>query len=168
MDYEPGLLQNASKEQIVKMGFEKVIAQGTSMHQIAMFVVYESPLQLFSGNLSDAIREPELMSLLGKLPTVWDETIILDAKFGNHILEARRNGEDWYIAGINDWTPCQFSAALSFLKDGTYFIETASDGINAERNPQDYKISKYEVKQGDTLQVNLAPGGGFIARLIKK
>ena len=78
MDYEPGLLQNATEENKVKMGFEKVIAQGTTMHQIAMFEVYESPLQLFSGNLSDAIREPELMELLGKIPTVWDETVILE------------------------------------------------------------------------------------------
>lgn len=167
MDYEPGILQNATREQTAKMGFEKVIAQGTSMHQMAMFIVYESPLQLFSGNLSDAIREPELMELLGTIPTVWDETKILDAKLGKYVLEARRNGNDWYLAAMNDWTPQEFSVPLGFLNDGTYSIVSASDGINAAKNPQDYRLNKSEVTKEDWLKVKLAPGGGFIARIVK-
>jgi alpha-glucosidase len=168
MDYEPGLLQNATKEMKVKMGFEKVIAQGTTMHQIAMFGVYESPLQLFSGNISDAIREPELMLLLGKIPTVWDETIIIDARLGEYILEARRNGDDWYLAALNSWTPLDFTVSLSFLNAGTYDIEAASDGINAARNPQDYRIDNRDVTRNDSVKLSLAPGGGFLARIIKK
>lgn len=167
MDYEPGLLQNASKDQTGKMGFEKVIAQGTVMHQIAMFVVYESPLQLFSGNLSDAIREPELMEMVGKIPTVWDETVILDASVGKYIIEARRNGDDWYVAAMNDWTPGEFRVQSSFLKKGHYKIEAGVDGINAARNPQDYAITKSDITFADTLIIKLAPGGGFIARIIK-
>jgi alpha-glucosidase len=167
MDYEPGLLQNASKEQNVKMGFEKVIAQGTTMHQIAMFEIYESPLQLFSGNLSDAMREPELMGLLGEIPTTWDETIILKAQLGKYVVEARRNGNNWYIAGINDWTPQTFTVSLGFLKDGLYQIESAADGINATRNPQDYKLNRFSVTRNDSLTIKLAPGGGFISRIIK-
>ena len=119
MDYEPGILQNATKNQPVKMGMEKVIAQGTTMHQIAMFEIYESPLQLFSGNLSDAIKQPELMKLLGKIPTTWDETIILEAQFGNFIVEARRKGEDWYVAAINDWTPGEFTIPMQFSERWT-------------------------------------------------
>lgn len=168
MDYEPGILQNATKYQTNKMGFEKVIAQGTRMHQIAMFVVYESPLQLFSGNLSDGIKEPQLMEFLGKIPTVWDETVIIDAMFGEHILEARRNGDSWFIASMNDWSPKEFSVPLTFLNDGKYSAEIASDGINAERNPEDYKISTREVTSKDSIIVKLAPGGGFVARLVKK
>ena len=168
MDYEPGLLQNATREQAVKMGFEKVIAQGTTMHQIAMFEVYESPLQLFSGNLSDAVREPELMDLLGKIPTVWDETIIIEAKLGKYIVEARRSGDNWYVAAMNDWTPAQFSVSLEFLKEGIYDVEAAGDGINASRNPQDYIIKKSTASKKDLLIIKLAPGGGYIARIIKK
>jgi alpha-glucosidase len=165
MDYEPGILQNATREQTAKMGFEKVIAQGTSMHQIAMFAVYESPLQLFSGNLSDAIREPELMEFLGRIPTVWDETIILHAEFGKYIVEARRNGDSWYLAAMNDWTPRVFSIPLDFLTKRTYHIESASDGINATKNPEDYKLVNSQVTQKDTLKIKLAPGGGFLARI---
>jgi alpha-glucosidase len=167
MDYEPGMLQNSTKDQAVKMGMEKVIAQGTTMHQIAMFEIYESPLQLFSGNLSDAIRQPELMQLLGKIPTTWDETIILKAQFGEYIVEARRKGDDWYVAAINNWTPQEFSIQLQFLGDGRYLMESSADGINAARNPQDYKIVNSEISQKDTLRIKLAPGGGFIARIYK-
>jgi alpha-glucosidase len=167
MDYEPGILQNATKEQPVKMGFEKVIAQGTTIHQISMFVIYESPLQLFSGNLSDALRVSDLMYLLGKIPTVWDETIILKARLGKYILEARRNGQEWYLAAINDWTPKEFSIPLDFLSEGSYHVETASDGLNAARNPQDYKIKASDVTRNDTLNIKLAPGGGYVARIKK-
>lgn len=167
MDYEPGILQSVSREQTAKLGFEKVIAQGTTLHQIAMFVVYESPLQLFSGNLSDAIREPQLMEMLGRIPTVWDETIILNAQLGRYIVEARRNGHNWYLAAMNDWTPREFSIVPVFLNEGSYRIETASDGINSARNLQDYRIDKSEITNRDTLKIKLAPGGGFIARIIK-
>jgi alpha-glucosidase len=168
MDYEPGIMQNTTREQTAKLGFEKVIAQGTKMHQIAMFVVYESPLQLFSGNLSDALREPELMKFLGKIPTQWDETIILNAEFGKHIVELRRNGSDWYVAAMNNWQPGNFSVPLSFLKEGKYVAEVASDGINAARNPEDYKLKRLEIASIDTLTIHLAPGGGFVARISEK
>jgi alpha-glucosidase len=168
MDYEPGLLQNATKDQTVKMSFEKVIAQGTTTHQIAMFEIYESPLQLFSGNLSDAVREPGLMELLGSIPTVWDETVILDASLGKYIVEARRNGDNWYLAAINDWTPQDFTFSMYFLKEGNYVAEILSDGINAARNPQDYSLQTRALAKEDSITIKLAPGGGFLARILKK
>lgn len=168
MDYEPGLLQHASKEYTVKMGMEKVIAQGTRMHQIAMFVVYESPLQLFAGNLSDAHREPELMTFLGKLPTVWDETRILKAELGKAIVEARRNGDQWVIAAMNDWTPLDFTFPADFLAEGEYVMEVAADGINAERNPHDYALKTTKISAGEKVSIHLAPGGGYVARMYKK
>lgn len=168
MDYEPGILQHATKELPTKMGFEKVIAQGTRMHQIAMFVVYESPLQLFSGNLSDAYREPELMGFLGKIPTVWDETRIIEAQLGNYIVEARRKENVWYIAGLNAWQPHECNLKLDFLKEGVYEIEIAADGINAAKNPQDYSMKTSEVSSNDQINIQLAPGGGFVARITMK
>ncbi|TFH24207.1 MAG: glycoside hydrolase family 97 protein, partial [Bacteroidia bacterium] len=167
MDYEPGLLQHATENQTSKLGFENVIAQGTRMHQLAMFVVYESPLQLFSGNLSDAIREPELMEFLGNIPTVWDETIVLKAELGKYIVEARRKGEEWFLAAMNNWEPVSFSIPCDFLEVGDYQAETAIDGINAARNPRDYKIIHSQLTKDGQLNVELAPGGGFVARIKK-
>ncbi|MGE5395413.1 MAG: glycoside hydrolase family 97 protein [Candidatus Saccharibacteria bacterium] len=168
MDYEPGILQNASKEFKVKMGMERVIAQGTRMHQVAMFLIYESPLQLFSGNLSDAVREPELMTFLGKIPTVWDETRILKAEVGNYILEARRLGDQWFIGAMNAWQAQDFTITPDFLGEGTFTMETASDGINAERNPHDYALKQSEITAKSPLTIHLAPGGGYVARISKK
>ncbi|HET6559724.1 MAG TPA: glycoside hydrolase family 97 protein [Prolixibacteraceae bacterium] len=168
MDYEPGILQHASQKYPEKMGMERVIAQGTRMHQIAMFVVYESPLQLFSGNLSDAHREPELMTFLGKLPTVWDETRILKAELGKSVVEARRNGSEWVIAAMNDWTPLDFSFPADFLGEGEYVMEVAADGINAERNPHDYSLKNIKISAGQKVSIHLAPGGGYVARIYKK
>jgi alpha-glucosidase len=168
MDYEPGILQNATKKHTEKMGMEKVIAQGTTMHQIAMFVVYESPLQLFSGNISDAFRQPELMNFFGTIPTVWDETIIKEAKFPQYIVEARRNGNDWFIGAMNDWTPKDFSMPLDFLGAGEYEATICADGINAERNANDYSIKVVTVKKGDQLPIHLASGGGYVAHIKPK
>lgn len=167
MDYEPGILQNATKKHPEKMGMEKLIAQGTIMHQLAMFVIYESPLQLFSGNISDAIRHPQLMNFFGGIPTVWDETIILDASFPKYILEARRSENDWFIGAMNDWTPKDFTLSLDFLEDGEYKITIAEDGINAARNPHDYKIITTNIKKGAQLSIHLAPGGGYLAHIKK-
>jgi len=168
MDYEPGLLQNSTEAHNSKMGFEKVIAQGTRMHQMAMFVVYESPLQLFAGNISDAWREPELMELLGSIPTTWDETLIIDAVLGKHILQIRRNGGNWFVAAINNWEPAEFKLPLQFLPEGNFLIEIAADGINAAKNPHDYKITHQEVTRHDEISIKLAPGGGYIARISSK
>lgn len=164
MDYEPGILQHATREQSGKMGFERVIAQGTRMHQAAMFVIYDSPLQLFSGNLSDAMGEPEFMEFLGAIPTVWDETQIIAAKLGEFAVILRRSGNEWFLAAMNDWTPAEFSIPLEFLEKGEYCAEIAEDGINASRNPHDYRISTEYFSSRDILPVRLAPGGGYVAR----
>jgi alpha-glucosidase len=114
------------------------------------------------------MREPELMDLLGSIPTVWDETVILNASLGKYIVEARRNGDNWYLAAINDWTPQEFTISMSFLKPGDYKAEIVSDGINADRNPQDYRLQKRDISTEDTITIKLAPGGGFLARILKK
>ncbi|MFO7670934.1 MAG: glycoside hydrolase family 97 protein [Bacteroidales bacterium] len=167
MDYEPGIMQHATREQNAKMGFEKVIAQGTRMHQMAMFVIYESPLQLFSGNISDALREPELMTFLGKVPTTWDQTIILKASLGEYIVEARRQGEIWYIAALNNWEAMEFHLPMDFLPEGPYRIEEARDGINAARNPHDYSLTNKSIRAPGSLKIKLAPGGGYLARIMR-
>ncbi len=167
MDYEPGILDNATAKTFRSIG-EKVMTQGTRTHQLAMFVVYESPLQMFSGNPSTGFKEPDFMELLGSLPTVWDETKILKAQFSNYIVMARRNGNDWYLAAMNDWTTYDTSISLDFLPAGNYKATICADGINADRYPADYFIRERTVTASDNLTIRLAPGGGYVARLIKE
>jgi alpha-glucosidase len=167
MDYEPGLLDNATKEQFRPLS-QKVMSQGTRCHQLAMFVVYDSPMQIFSGNPSQGLMEIPFMQFLGSLPTTWDETKILEAKVSDYIITARKKEDNWYIAGMTDWTPREFNLRLDFLSDGNYRGELCSDGINAGTYPADYLIRTMDVKKGDPLTIKMAPGGGFLLKLVKE
>jgi len=166
-DYEPGILDNATKEQFRPIN-QKVMSQGTRSHQLAMFVVYDSPMQVFSGNPSQGLLEPDFMNLLGSIPTTWDETKILEAKVSDYIITARKKGNDWYIAGMTDWTKREFSLPLDFLEPGIYIGELCIDGVNAETYPSDYIIKYFTVQKDIPLKINMAPGGGFLLKLSKQ
>lgn len=166
MDYEPGILNNATKEQFRPISGQ-VMTQGTRCHQLAMFVVYDSPIQLFSGNPSQGLKEPEFMHFLGGIPTTWDETKILDGKVSDFIITARRKGADWYIGGMTDWTEREFTLSLDFLDSGDYTAESCIDGVNAKTYPADYVIKKFAVKKGDAFKIKMAAGGGFVLKLSK-
>jgi alpha-glucosidase len=167
LDYEPGILVNATKEQFRPIGQQKVMSQGTRCHQLAMFVVYDSPMQIFSGNPSQGYMEPQFMELLGSLPTTWDETKILEAKVSDYIITARKKGEDWYIGGMTDWTPREFKLQLDFLDNGIYEAELCTDGVNAATYPSDYFMKNFELKKDQSLKIEMAPGGGFLLKLVK-
>jgi len=143
------------------------MSQGTRCHQLAMFVVYDSPMQIFSGNPSQGYMEPQFMELLGGLPTTWDETKILEAKVSDYIVTARKKGEDWYIGGMTDWSPREFNLQLNFLDNGIYKAELCMDGMNAATYPSDYVIKNFELKKDQPLTIKMAPGGGFLLKLVK-
>lgn len=167
MDYEPGILDNATAQTFRSIG-TKVMTQGTRTHQLALFLAYESPLQMFSGNPSTGFQEPQFMELLGSLPTVWDETKVLQAQFSDYLVLARRHGKDWYLAALNDWTPYATTITLDFLEAGTYQATICKDGKNAHRYPSDYIIEEKTVQKGDRMGMRLAPGGGWVVRLRKE
>jgi alpha-glucosidase len=167
MDYEPGILDNATKEQFRPIN-QKVMSQGTRCHQLAMFVVYDSPMQIFSGNPSQGLIEPRFMRLLGGLPTTWDETIVVEAKVADYIITARKKDSNWYIAGMTDWSARKFDLQLDFLPDGNYKAELCSDGFNAETYPADYVIRSFEIRAGQVMSVNMAAGGGFLLKLVRE
>jgi alpha-glucosidase len=131
-----------------------------------MFVVYDSPMQIFSGNPSEAYLEPAFMELLGSLPTLWDETIVVDGKVGDYIITARRKGSDWYIAGMSDWQKRDIILKFDFLDEGQYNTTICKDGINADRYAADYSLTYSNIiKKNDQLTIHLAPGGGFLMKL---
>jgi len=167
LDYEPGLLDNATQQQFRPI-WGKVMSQGTRCQQLAMFVVYDSPLQIFSGNPSQGYLEPKFMELLGSIPVGWDTTIIPDAKLANYIVTARRKGNDWFIAGLTDWSAKDLQLPLSFLREGNYTATICKDGVNANRNAMDYMIEERTLTSDDSLDIHLAPGGGLLARLKKQ
>ena len=167
MDYEPGILDNATAKTFRPIG-DKVMSMGTRCHQAAMFIIYESPIQIFSGNPSQGLMEPSFMELLGSVPTTWDTSIVLDAKIGDYIVTARKKGNDWFVGAMTDWTARELTIDLSFLEEGSYEASICEDGVNADRYPSDYKLSTIQVSGTNTIKVKMAPGGGYIMRLKKK
>jgi alpha-glucosidase len=162
LDYEAGGMINAQKNAF-RIVDPIPMTQGTRIHQLAMYIVYESPLQYLAGSISDYLREPAYASFFGKIPTVWDETVALDGKISDYIVIARRHGTDWWLGAMTDWTPRSVDLDLSFLSEGRYEVEIYRDGINADQYAADYARDSVQVTRNDRLVVNMAPGGGWVA-----
>lgn len=160
MDYTPGAMINATKQSF-KQIFQNPMSQGTRCHQLAMYVNFESPLQMLADNPTHYYKEPECMEFLSKVPVVWDDTKVLDAKVSEYILTARRNGNNWYIGAMTNWTARDLTINFSFLPEGNYKIEIWQDGINADRNANDYKKISRTINKSTKLDIHLAPGGGW-------
>ena len=167
LDYEPGLLDNATPK-MFRAIWGKVMSQTTRSQQLAMFIVYDNPMQIFPGNPSQGWLEPAFMELLGSFPTTWDTTMILQAAVTDHIITVRRNGNNWYIAGMAAEKGYDASIDFSFLPTGSYKTTVCRDGINADRNAMDYIIGKKEITPDNDMSLHLASGGGFVIRLIKE
>jgi alpha-glucosidase len=167
MDYTPGAMLNAQLEEWAPI-FNRPMSLGTRCQQLAMYVVFESPLQMLCDNPSNYYREKECTEFIAKVPSVWEETIPLNCKVGEYISVARQaiNG-DWFVGAMTDWSARDMEISFSFLGDGNYWIEIFQDGINANRMAQDYKKIIQQIKKGDSLKIHLAPGGGWAARVYK-
>ena len=164
MDYTPGAMLNAQKDMFAPI-FKRPMALGTRCHELAMYVVFESPLQMLSDSPSNYEREPESLAFLSAVPSTWDETIPLDGKISEYVVVARRNGKDWYVGAMTNWAERDIEIDLSFLTSGSFTIDAYQDGINADRMASDYKKSTSQVTKSTKLKVHLAPGGGYAARL---
>jgi len=165
MDYTPGAMHNAQAKDY-KPIFDTPMSMGTRCHQLAMFVCYESPLQMLCDTPSNYYREPECMEYLSAVPTVWDKTIVLKAKVSDYLYIARKSGENWYIAGMTDWTERDFTLNLSFLpKNKNYNMTMYIDGINANMIATDFKMIKEKVNGKYRRKIHLAKGGGFAIML---
>jgi alpha-glucosidase len=164
LDYTPGAMRNATKTTFAAINHQPM-AMGTRCHQLAMYVVYEAPLQMLSDSPSNYMREPEVMDFLAPVPTEWDETKVLDARIADYVLVARRNGRDWYVGAMTDWTPRDLEVDLSFLPQGSFTIEAYQDGVNADHNASDYRKTTSQVSKSTKLKIHLAPGGGWAARI---
>jgi alpha-glucosidase len=164
MDYTPGAMLNATKASFAPI-LHRPMSLGTRCHQLAMYVVYESPLQMLADSPSNYLREPEAMEFLAAVPTEWDESKALDGKIAEYAAVARRNGSDWYVGAMNNWTARELEIDFSFLPAGQFEMTAYQDGENADRFGSDYKLVKMPVTRTTKLKIKLAPGGGWAARI---
>ncbi len=167
MDYTPGAMINMDRANF-NFQFSRPASQGTRVHQMALYVVFESPLQMLADSPSNYMKEQECTDFLVNIPVVWDNLKVLNAKIGDYVLLARQSHNEWFIGALTDWSSREMEVDLSFLPSGEYKMEIFQDGINADRHAQDYKHLVTSVKSGDKIKIALAPGGGWVARLSSK
>ena len=161
MDFTPGAMLNATKDEF-KANWSRPMAYGTRCHQLGMYVIYESPLQMLADSPSNYYHEPAAMDFLSKVPTVWDETRGIDGKVGDFIIMARRSGSQWYIGGMTDWTSRDATIRLDFLPEGEHTLTLWQDGPNADKAAVDCITKKIKVSKGQTITIPMAKGGGFV------
>jgi alpha-glucosidase len=165
IDFTPGAMRNATRATFAPIPTQPM-AMGTRCNQLAMYVVFDSPLGMMSDTPSNYLHEPDALDFLSTVPTTWDDTKVLDAKMAEYALVARKNGNSWYFGAMSDWTPRDLVVDFSFLPEGTFSLDAFSDGVNADRNASDYKREKISVTKSTKLKIHLAPGGGWAARIV--
>lgn len=166
MDYTPGAMRNSSQENFRAIN-SMPMSKGTRVHQMAMYVVFEVPLQMLSDNPTVYMKEQECTDFITKVPTTFDETVPLDGKVAEYVAIARKKGSTWFVGAMTNWSPRELVIDFSFLEPGEYMAEVFKDGVNADRDATDYAKEVIPVKAGDQLKVKLMNGGGWVARLEK-
>ncbi len=164
MDYTPGAVTNATAADFY-INFVHPISMGTRAHQAALYIIYESALQMMADSPSNYYKEPDYTSFLSRIPTTWDDTKAITAKIGKELVIARKNGKNWYLAGLTDWNARTIDVNLNFLNAEQYQMEVFKDGVNADVHASDFKIEKIVVKKGEDIQITMLPGGGWAAIL---
>ncbi|MBR1416041.1 MAG: glycoside hydrolase family 97 protein [Prevotella sp.] len=162
LDYTPGAMDNATRENFFGNNGHPM-SQGTRAHQVAMYVVFDAPLQMLADTPSKYIREQETTDFIHQIPTTFDETRVLDGELGEYVVIARRKGTTWYVAAMNNWTARNLDIEMSFLAPGRHQGEMFADGINAMKAAMDYKHSQMNFIPATKLKIHLAPGGGWAA-----
>ena len=168
VDFTPGALRNGTKENWVEC-YQNPVSMGTRCHQLACYVIQDSPFTMLCDAPTNYEREQECVDIITSIPDTWDETKILQGTIGCYIVSARRNSSDWYVGGQTNWEKREVVLSLDFLSPGeTYLATIVTDGINANHNAEDYHVATKTLTSHDKLVIKLASGGGFIMKLIKK
>lgn len=167
MDFTPGAMSNAQKENH-HINFDRPMSIGTRAHQVAMYVVFESGLQMLCDAPSAYLKDKHTVEVISQIPSVWDETVALDAKVGEYVAVAKRNGDTWFVGAMTNGEERSLSLDFSFLPEGNYEVTVFKDGVNANKFAEDYKIETTTIKSGATKNISLAKGGGWVAILKKQ
>lgn len=163
MDYTPGAMTNAAPGNYRSIN-DTPMSFGTRAHQLAMYVVYEAPLQMLADSPGAYRSNPESLRFISAIPTVFDETRVLAGEVGEYIAVARRKGDTWYVGALTSLTPRDLKIPLSFLAPGVaYNAVTMSDGVNVNRNGADCRREERRVTSAGELDAAMASGGGFAA-----
>jgi alpha-glucosidase len=163
MDYTPGGFRNVTRAEFEPRRRQPLV-MGTRAHQLALYVVFESPLMMVSDD-PEAYRGEKDFDFIRAAPTSWDETRVLGGEVGEYVILARRRGGDWYVGAITGWTPRTVRVPLVFLGSGRFVAEIYADAADAATEPRHTTIERKTVTAATELTLSLAPGGGAAIRV---
>jgi alpha-glucosidase len=164
LDYTPGAMRNATKAEFHPSN-SLPMSQGTRCHQLAMYVVFEAPLQMLADSPSAYQKEPESTDFIARVPTTFDQTVALAGQVGEYVALGRRKGDTWYVGALSNWDARDLTLDCSFLGAGTYEAVIFQDGLNADRDATDYRREVRRLTAQDNLTLHLGSGGGWAARI---
>lgn len=166
VDFTPGAMINASKADW-KAIYSSPMSQGTRCHQIANYIIHDSPFTMLADSPSNYLDNQETTDFIVKIPTVFSSTKVLNGKMGEYIVTLRESPDAWYVAGQTDWNPRDYTLDFSFLPEGTFEVTLFRDGNNAAKQARDYKVEHFFADSSKKIPIHLAPGGGFALRIAR-
>lgn len=164
MDFTPGILS--------LKGSEDSNVPSTIAKQLALYVVLYSPVVMAADTPENYAKYPGPFQFIRDVPTDWADTRVLNGEVGDYVTIARkpRVGDDWFLGAIGDEEARSSVVKLDFLDPGrSYTAEIYRDGPGADWRTDarhSIAIEKRVVKRGDTLTLQLAPGGGQAIRFV--
>ena len=159
MDYTPGGFRNVGVDAF-EPAFVAPKVMGTRSHQLAMYVVYDSPLQVVADS-PDVYLNAAGADFIADVPASWDETRVLVGAIGEYIATARRRGKDWYIGAMSNEQARRLALPLTFLGKGKWTATIWADGAA----PTDVRKREQQVDAADSLPLDLSGGGGAVVKL---
>ena len=164
MDYTPGAFNNVTKAEF-QPRMQAPMVMGTRAHQLAMYAIYEAPIQMVSDDPAAYKNQPSF-DFIKKVPASWDETRVLNGLPGQYVTIARRHGQEWYLGSMTNWEARSLDLPLSFLGGGNYIAEIYEDAKDANQSPTHVSMLKKNVNSSTHLKAELAPGGGYAVHLV--
>jgi alpha-glucosidase len=158
MDYTPGAFNNSNLEKFVARN-RMPMSLGTRAQELALFVVFESPLEMVS-DYPEQYKGQKAFDFIKQVPATWDEVHAIDGFPMRYITLARRSGKDWYVGSLTNWEERTTRVPLDFLGEGKYVAEIYADAPDAGAAATHIAFSKRAVDRSTVLDVHMVSGGG--------
>ena len=165
VDYTPGAMRNATKADWRAMYYTPA-SMGTRCHQLAAYIVHDSPFTMLCDAPTNYLNEQECVDFIASLPVEVDSTFIASGELGKYIVTVRKKDVNWYIGGMTSWDERDVQLDFSFLPEGmSYTAVLFKDGVNANKQAEDYRKETICINKDSRLTLHLASGGGFAMKL---
>ena len=165
VDYTPGAMRNATKADWRAMYYTPA-SMGIRCHQLAAYIVHDSPFTMLCDAPTNYLNEQECVDFIASLPVEVDSTFIASGELGKYIVTVRKKDVNWYIGGMTNWDERDVQLDFSFLPEGvSYTAVLFKDGVNANKQAEDYRKETIRIDKDSRLTLHLASGGGFAMKL---